>query len=146
MKHAGCNEESMRNWGLLLLRIAVGVVFIYHGWGKLHGIEQTAGFFGNIGIPAAGFMAWVVALVEFLGGIAVLLGLFTRLAAKLLAIVMLVALFTAHWGGPWKSAELPIALLGGLCALMTIGGGKWQVLRKWDCLPWCNMCPKPERK
>lgn len=140
-----CNEESMRNWGLLFLRIAVGIIFIYHGWGKLNGIEQTAGFFDKTGIPFAGFMAWVVALVEFLGGIAVLLGVFTRLAAKLLAIVMIVALLTAHMGGPWKSAELPIALLGGLLALWGIGGGKWQVTKK-ECLPWCKTCCVPEKK
>lgn len=144
MKFTCCSEESMRNWGLLLLRVALATIFIYHGWGKLNGIEQTAGFFGKIGIPAAGFMAWVVALVEFLGGIAILLGVYTRFTAKLLAIVMLVALFTAHWGGPWKSAELPIALLGGLCALVGVGGGKWQLLKN-ECLPWCKTCPAPKK-
>lgn len=145
MKHAWCNEESMRNWGLILLRVAIAAVFIYHGWGKLHSIEQTAGFFGKSGIPFAGFFAWVVALVEFFGGIAVLLGVYIRFAAKLLGVVMIVALLTAHLGGPWKSAELPIALLGGLCALVGIGGGKWQVMKK-ECLPWCKTCCIPEKK
>lgn len=134
----------MRNWGLLLLRIAIAIIFIYHGWGKLSNIGQTAAFFGNIGIPFAGFSAWLVALVEFLGGIAILLGLYLRFFAKLLGVVMIVALLTAHLGGPWKSAELPIALLGGLIALWGVGGGKWQVTKN-ECLPWCKACPVPKK-
>ncbi len=146
MKLACCSEESMRNWGLLFLRIAIAVVFIAHGWAKLQGIEQTVGFFDKSGIPLAGFFAWVVALVEFLGGIAVLLGVYTRLVAKLLIVTMIVALLTVHMGTPWKGAELPIVLLGGSCALLALGAGKWRLMKQ-ECLPWCTTCcTAPEKK
>jgi putative oxidoreductase len=79
---------------LLLLRIAVGVVFIFAGWGKLNGIEGVQQFFGNIGIPLAGIMAWVVALTEFVGGLMVLVGFKARIPNILLAIIMVVAFFT----------------------------------------------------
>ena len=79
---------------LLLLRIGVGIVFIFAGWGKLNGIEGVQQFFGNIGIPLAGIMAWVVALTEFVGGIMVLVGFKARIPNILLAIIMVVAFFT----------------------------------------------------
>lgn len=140
MKHV--SQEQLSSFGLLALRVTIGVIFIYHGWMKLGAIDQTAAFFGSINIPLAGIMAWVVALAEFVGGIAILAGIYTRFAAKLLAIIMIVALLTAHLGGPWKSAELPIALLGGLLAIATIGGGNWQCCAKSECMKWCKMCKK----
>ncbi|PWN07253.1 DoxX family protein [Rhodohalobacter mucosus] len=83
---------------LLLLRIGVGIVFIFAGWGKLTGIEGVQQFFGNIGIPLAGIMAWVVALIEFVGGIMVLIGFKARIPNILLAIIMVVAFFTTKLG------------------------------------------------
>ena len=68
--------EKYHDLALLLLRIGVGVVFIVAGWGKLTGIEGVQGFFGDLGIPLAGMMAWVVAIVEFVGGLMVLTGLY----------------------------------------------------------------------
>lgn len=79
---------------LLLLRIGVGMVFIFAGWGKLTGIEGVQQFFGNIGIPLAGIMAWVVALTEFVGGLMVLVGFKARIPNLLLAFIMVVAFFT----------------------------------------------------
>ncbi|MEX2603827.1 MAG: DoxX family protein, partial [Gracilimonas sp.] len=84
---------------VLLLRIGVGVIFVVSGWGKLSGIEGVQQFFGNIGIPLAGFMAWVVALVEFVGGLMVLVGYKVEVPGILLAITMLVAIFTVKMGG-----------------------------------------------
>lgn len=134
--------QNMQKWynrdtGLLLLRLAVGIVFVYHGWGKLQGIDGVATFFGSLGIPAAALMAWVVALVEFFGGLAVLTGIYCRVGAKLLAVVMLVALLTAHAGGPWSAAELPLVLLGATLALAMGGAGSFVVMKK-DCE--CNGC------
>lgn len=82
---------NLKVLGLFLLRVVLGAVFIAHGWAKISGMEGTVGFFASLGLPA--FMAYVVAWVEFLGGIAVILGVFTRIAAYLLAITMVVAIF-----------------------------------------------------
>lgn len=129
-----CCTDKAGNIGLLLLRIAVGVIFIYHGWQKLTNMDMVLGMFANMGFPAAAFWAYLVAIVEFLGGIAVLLGLYTRIAAGLLAIIMLVALLVVHIKGPFASAELAIALLGATLALWGVGGGAYRVFkRKAEC-------------
>lgn len=112
---------------ILLLRIGVGIIFIVSGWGKLTGIEGTQGFFGNIGIPLPGLMAWIVAIVEFFGGIMVLLGAYIRIPALLLACVMLVALLTTKLGGEFSSARLDMMLLLTNLALFILGSGVYSV-------------------
>lgn len=86
----------------LLLRIVLGVSFFIHGLVKFQGgIGNTAGWFDSIGIP--GFMAYAVALIEMVGGFALIIGLGTRIVSALLAIVMIGAIFTA---------KLPAGFLG----------------------------------
>lgn len=87
-----------------MLRIGLGVVYLVHGVGKLFdvgpaatgGVAGFASFLDGMGIPAAVFFAWVVALVETLGGVALLLGVLTRYAAALVAIDALVATLIYH--------------------------------------------------
>ncbi len=88
--------------GLLLLRVGLGVVFFAHGaqkvlgWFGGYGLQGTIGWFKNaLHIPAP--IGYLGAFTEFLGGIALVIGLETRLAALGLFIMMLVATFTAHW-------------------------------------------------
>ena len=83
---------------LTIIRVIVGIVFFVHGWQKvfMFGFGGVGGFFGSLGIPAAGFFAVVVSLLELLGGLALILGFATRLVGLLLAIDMLVALFVVH--------------------------------------------------
>lgn len=118
--------------GILVLRIVIGVAFIAHGYVKFAGgIENVAGFFTTLGIPAALLMAWVVALVEFVGGLAILLGVGTRLAALLLSVVMVVAIATAKFPlGFLGGYELDVVILGSLIALLLGGSGKYAVLKE----------------
>jgi putative oxidoreductase len=120
-------ESKYSDLALLLLRIGVGIIFIYAGWGKLTGIEGTAEFFGNIGIPMAGVMAWVVAFVEFFGGIMVLFGAYAKIPYLLLACVMLVALFTTKLGGEFPAARLDLMLLLTTLSLFLLGSGRFSV-------------------
>ncbi len=120
-------ESKHSDLALLLLRVGVGIIFIYAGWGKLTGIEGTQEFFGNIGIPMAGIMAWVVAIVEFFGGIMVLFGAYAKIPYLLLAIVMLVALFTTKLGGEFPAARLDLMLLLTNLALFLLGSGRFSV-------------------
>ena len=92
------SNGTNRSWGLTVLRVAVGIVFLMHGWQKLFvfGISGTTGFFAHSGIPLPHLSAIVVSLVEFLGGAALVLGAFTRAAAVLLAIDMTVAVLKVH--------------------------------------------------
>lgn len=111
----------------LFLRIGVGIIFIVAGWGKLTGIEGVQGFFGNIGIPLPELMAWVVAIVEFVGGLMVLLGAYIRIPAVLLAITMAVALLTTKLGGEFSAARLDLMLLMASLALVFYGSGSYSV-------------------
>ncbi len=84
--------------GPTLARLTVGLVFIGTGWGKLHSLGDVTDFFASLHIPAPGFNARLAAATEFFGGIAVLAGLGTRLAALPLAFTMVVAILTAKRG------------------------------------------------
>jgi len=84
--------------GPTLARLTVGLVFIGTGWGKLHNLGDVTDFFASLHIPAPGFNARLAAATEFFGGIAVLAGLGTRLAALPLAFTMVVAILTAKRG------------------------------------------------
>ena len=79
----------------LFTRLAVGWVFLWSGWGKLTHLPLVTENFASWGIPAPHIMAPFVSGVEFFGGILLLLGLFTRIAATPLVIVMIVAVISA---------------------------------------------------
>jgi len=77
------------------MRVVLGVLFIAHGWPKVTGIENTIGFFGTLGLPAA--LAYAVAGVEVLGGAAMILGLWTKWAGYALAVDMVGAIYFVKW-------------------------------------------------
>jgi putative oxidoreductase len=77
--------------GALILRVTLGVVFFSHGLLKFQGgVENVAGWFESIGIP--GFMAYAVTFVEIIGGIALIIGLGTRVVSVLFSLILLVAI------------------------------------------------------
>jgi putative oxidoreductase len=82
----------------LAARIAVGLVFVTAGFGKLQHLDRVIEFFRSLGIPAPELQAPFVAATELCGGTLLLLGLATRFAAVPLAITMVVAIRTALWG------------------------------------------------
>lgn len=115
-----------RDYSLFVLRLFVGGVFIAHGSLKLFGgIHGFAGYLQQYGVPLPDLMAPLVAAVEFLGGIALILGLGTRTAAILLTGVMIVAMLTVTLKIGFASGyDINLALLGGLLALLLAGPGK----------------------
>lgn len=129
--------SPLSHWGLLILRLAAGLIFIVHGWPKLNpnsplkGPAGFAGFLKQMGIPLASFFAWVVALLETIGAGLLILGLGTRILAALFAINMLVAIFAAKRGfmkTPFVAQqttgwEFDFALLGISLALIFTGAG-----------------------
>ena len=117
---------------LALLRVVLGVTFIMHGGQKLfvYGLDGVAGSFGQMGIPLAGFFGPLVAFVEFFGGIAIVLGLLTRLAALGLGATMVVAILTVHLPQGFFNpggVEFPLALLASAVALVLTGAGAYSV-------------------
>ncbi len=95
------NTNKLLPYGLTLIRVIVGIVFFAHGAQKLFvwGIGGVAAGMGQIGLPLPYVAATLVSLTEFLGGLALILGLGTRLAAAPLAFAMLVAVTVAHGAG-----------------------------------------------
>lgn len=82
---------------LLFVRVYWGYAFMMAGWGKFHNIESVISFFESSGIWWPQFNAYLVASFEFVGGISLILGLFSRVFAVPLTIVMIVAYFTADY-------------------------------------------------
>jgi putative oxidoreductase len=115
--------------GWTVLRVVLGIIFLVHGWQKLFGFgfHGVAGFFGTLGIPLPAITSIVVTLVEFFGGLALLLGLFTRWAAILIAIDMFGAIFFVHLKNGFFNQrmgfEYPLILLAATIALALGGGG-----------------------
>jgi putative oxidoreductase len=83
--------------GPLAARLVVGEVFLVSGWGKLNNLPQMVENFAGWGIPFPQFTTPFVSVVELVGGLLLIPGLFTRLAAAPLAIVMVVAIATVLW-------------------------------------------------
>jgi putative oxidoreductase len=83
--------------GPLVMRLVVGYVFMLTGWGKLNNLPQMIQNFTDWGIPYPHVLTPFVSGVEFFGGILLMLGLFTRIPAAMLAMVMLVAIKSAKW-------------------------------------------------
>jgi putative oxidoreductase len=97
------------HWATIPLRVAIGVIFAAHGWQKFSmGLDGVARFFGSVGIPLPEVSAFIVAFVELVGGIGLIVGVFTRYWALLLSIVMIVAIFTVKLqGGAARSPGAP---------------------------------------
>ncbi len=119
--------DSLRPIGLLLLRIALGVIFLSHGYPKLahlRGGAQMQSFFVEHGLP--GYFLYVSGVLETFGGVLLLLGLFTRAAAVLLGLEMCVAIWKVHSGHGYLAVhdyEFPLTLATACFALATIGAG-----------------------
>jgi len=127
-------SNSSQAWGLTILRVVTGIVFFVHGYQKLFhmGIHGVAGFFAHAGIPLPAVAAVIVTLVEFVGGLLLIAGLATRVAAGLNAIDMTVAILVVHlkngFSGP-AGFEHPLAMLGACICLALAGGGALSLKR-----------------
>lgn len=114
----------------LVLRVATGLVFAMHGYQKFSGgLAGVTGFLTSLGFPLPGVFAVVLIAVELVGGIALILGLGTRVVAKLCAIVAFVAFFTVHVSNGFfitnGGYEFILVLFAASVSLMLTGGGKW---------------------
>jgi putative oxidoreductase len=117
--------------GLLALRVVVGMTFLLHGLDKLGDTAGTEQFFASLAIPAPAVAGPFVAVTETAGGLLLLAGLATPLAALALAGDMLVAFLTAHVGNGFfvadGGAELVLLLGGASLALAFTGAGRLSV-------------------
>src|SRR6266481_4502543 len=109
----------------LLLRAVLGAIFVAHGFQKISsGMHEFTRTVGHLGFPMPVAFAWAAALSEFLGGICVLVGLFTRWAALAIAIVMAVAITKVHLHeGLIRGYEYPLTLLAVAISIVLMGAG-----------------------
>lgn len=118
--------------GLLLLRLALGSVFVMHGWQKLVvlGPAGVAGFLGSAGVPLPGLNALLLITVELLGGLAVIAGVFTRPSALAIAFAMLVATLLVHLPNGYflpNGVEFALTLMLASLAVTMTGAGAYSV-------------------
>jgi putative oxidoreductase len=127
------NKSTLTTTALTILRVIAGFLFAAHGWQKFNEftIAGTQASFAKMGVPAAELAAPVVATLELVGGIALILGVLTRIFAALLALDMLGALFLVHASaGIFAAAggyELVLLLAAGALAIALTGAGKMAV-------------------
>lgn len=134
-------ERTPRTWGLIPLRLIVGYGFLAHGAAKwMGGPERFGKFLHIIGAPAPIETAWLVMLIEIVGGAAIIAGLFVKFVSMPLIVSMLVAMFTVHirygfsaihtigltpsgpvFGPP--GYEINLLYIGALLALAFLGSG-----------------------
>jgi putative oxidoreductase len=115
--------------GLLALRVAVAAVFINHGRQKLfvYGFAGVTGAFTQMGVPMPGLMGPFIGILEFFGGIALLLGLLTRLISLGFVCDMLGAILLVQLKNGFSKYELEFLLLGASLALLLTGAGRFSI-------------------
>jgi len=117
------------NLGLAVLRVAVATIFIRHGAQKLFvfGFAGVTGAFTHMGVPFPGLMGPLIGVLEFFGGIALVIGLLTRLVALGLVFDMLGAILLVQLKRGFSGFELEFLLLGSSLALVLTGAGGFSV-------------------
>jgi putative oxidoreductase len=116
--------NALQPLGLLLLRLAIALIFIYHGYPKLAHPGSMDAMFIQHGLP--GYFATIAGVFETFGGGLIIIGLFTRAAALVLALEMAVALWKVHLVGgimAVRNYEFPLMLAVSCFALATVGAG-----------------------
>ncbi len=124
--------EKYKDYLYLLFRVIVGVLFLFHGGQKLFG------WFGGVGGDGSSValvsLFGLAGIIEFLGGLALVLGLFSRLAATVSAIEMLVAFFMAHFPQGWNPlinrGEAALLYFAAFLVVVIRGNGKWNLEQK----------------
>lgn len=129
----GLNVKLTAPYGLAILRIVLGIAFAVHGWSKLSGgVDGVAGFFGSIGIPAPGLIAWIVTIVELVGGLFLIAGFLTPIVGILLFLDMIGAIVYAKLSGPFIDGgaitwEKEAVFAAAALCLVLAGPGAWSV-------------------
>jgi putative oxidoreductase len=121
-------DRAAVGWGILPIRLVIGLVFAMHGGQKLFvfGAAATAGVMTHMGIPMPVIVAWVSIIVEFLGGLAIFFGVWARWPAWLLAIEMLVVILAVKLHGGFfggRGIEFELTLLAGAVTIAMLGTG-----------------------
>jgi putative oxidoreductase len=129
------------NAALLAARVLLAFLFLASGFSALGDMAGTTAYFSSLRLPAPLFLAWIVCLFELAAGLAIVIGMGTRVAALLLAAFSVAAGYIGHYGQGGGDPDLAfmhsqalmkdIAIAGGLLALAIAGAGGWSLDAKW---------------
>jgi putative oxidoreductase len=132
------DKARQQRIGLLSLRLALGLIFVLHGW--MNVVRGQESFLREMlamaGWSAPDLLVWMITVLELLGGLALMLGMFTSLAALILAVEMVVAVVLFHIRQGFFIVAIPnvplaygfeyhLALVGGLVCLALAGPGEF---------------------
>jgi putative oxidoreductase len=121
---------------LVVARVLLALLFVIQGFGKLTGLEGTAGYIASVGLPAPSLLAFGAGLLEVVGGLALIVGFQARWAALALALFTLVAsvLFHNFWAAPADQQFMQqlmfqknLSIVGGLLFVFAFGAGTLSV-------------------
>ncbi len=138
--------EKVSSFAPVPIRVIIGIVFIMHGLPKFENTQGTQGFFGTIGLPPD--LALPIAFLEVIGGIALLLGIFTRIASILFIIEMIFVVLMikeTHGLTGQGGYELELLLMAIAISLLLSGPGRISIERdilKREMFPKANYRPK----
>lgn len=111
--------------GLFFLRLVTGFIFVLHGAMKLSDMTQIIGYFGTLGLAA--WVAWFIALLEVVGGAALILGVATRFFGALFTIEMVVILFLFGIGTAVTAHQFELLLTAASLSIALAGSGRWSL-------------------
>lgn len=129
-------NNTLNNALSLVGRLLLALLFLPAGIGKLTGFAGTVAYIQSVGMPVPEIAAALALTVEIVGGVALVMGFGTRIAAAVLALFTLVASFYFHnyWGAPAEQQFVQqllffknIAVVGGLLTLAAWGAGAWSL-------------------
>ncbi len=132
------SQNALDDLAKLLLRLAVGILILFHGWAKVrHGVAGIEAMLAMRGLPT--FLSWGVYVGEVLAPVLIVLGVYTRLGAALILLNMMFALLlahSAHFGhftssGGWR-LELQAMYTVGALAILMLGSGRYALGGKWN--------------
>lgn len=116
------------NWAIFVLRVVVGLVLVRHGLPKLRDLKGTGEWFGSVGFRPGIFWALVAGLVEFGGGLAIILGFLTQFVSLFVALQFLIILLKFKKGKMFaKDSEIDWLILASALALLTLGSGAFSL-------------------
>jgi putative oxidoreductase len=128
--------DRLQPFGLLLLRLAIGAVFVAHGYPKVFGgLQQFGQSVAGFGFPA--WLGYVAAFTEFVGGLLLIFGILTRYAAFGLVCMMVVAVWKVHWKNGFigqGNYQFPLVLGAAALVFVFFGGGRF-ALDRWLLRP-----------
>jgi putative oxidoreductase len=126
------NDWRKHDWAAVPLRLAAGIILCVAGYQKLMAMDNTVAYFTKLGFPVPVVTAWFIALLEFFGGAALILGLFVSYLGLVFTIEFIVAAFLVKLPGVgYAQSRLDIMILAAAAALSLLGAGPWSIDSVW---------------